>query len=208
MEDNEKFDPNQDYGNGGGGGGDLPMERGTYLLAVSYVHEIGSVGAKRKRRARVKLEALARLRKGKDGAIALDQSCAGDQMWQSIWLSKTAWGILKAYMTAMGYGEVWDPFDDDDVKKALVGRPFRASVEPKKNGQYTDLDIVPRYLLPHEKLTGAERKLIDEWVQAFEERSFDPNNGGDGDFADGDWSPDAYGGSGSSDGFNDDDIPF
>jgi hypothetical protein len=203
MEDNETFDPNKDYS--GGGGSDLPMEKATYLLAISYVHEIGSVGAKRKRRARVKLEALARLKRGNDG-ILLDTGCKGDTMWQSIWLGRPAWGILKQYMNAMGYAEAWNPHDDDDVRTALTGRPFRASVVPKKNGRYTDLDIIPKHLFPHDKLTDAEREMADAWVTEFEERNFDPAGGSSDEFADGEWSADSY--TGDGDGFSDDDIPF
>lgn len=104
-------------------------EAGTYLLAFVYFHEMRT-SKNGNPYARIK----ARVLYGHGGKSNDDKS--GHVLWESVFVNARAFKRLSAYCKAMGYLEKFNPRDDDQLRRALLGRPFVAKVkiEPGSNG--------------------------------------------------------------------------
>lgn len=103
----------------------------------------------------------------------------------------------------------FDLDNDNEIRDAIQGKPFKARVSREVSGQYTNNGIA-RYL--NKEVTDFDRRVIDTWlVDDAERKQFGGGGGDDGgnrDGVDGDGLPydDApHAGGGAR---RDDDIPF
>lgn len=189
-----KFDPKaqKEKGSGNDNSG---IPAGDYLLAMKNFQRKTSKAQKPYLRA--KFEAIAGPAKGKGffDSVSLDLENQG------------AMFRLSLLAEQCGMTEAFDLDDDGELRKALVGKPFKARVSRKVENGYTNNGI-ERYVVG-DKISKAEREMMDTWaLEEAERRNFD----GDGDQGPDDVPPpsdDGYGGGYTSSGASpDDDIPF
>lgn len=141
------FDPKKN-GEGGGGRSDASIPSGEYLLALVWFER------RRSKRGndylRAKYEVVAGQRAGATffSNLSLDVASPG-----------TA-GRLSLFCACVGQEVAFDLGKDEEVRKAWCGKPFKARVEVRTEGGWTNVDLA-RYL---PQLTDAERKAADGWV--------------------------------------------
>lgn len=69
-------------------------------------------------------------------------------------------GRLGVYCAAIGVDKPFDLADDGAVKRAFLGKPFKAKVSVRSSNGYTNHDV-ERYL---PQVSSAERRAMDNWV--------------------------------------------
>lgn len=121
---------------------------GEYLLAIAYLER----------------------KQGRNGPYLraryeiIDGQRAGQTFFSNIGInvaeSRGSAGRLAVFCRCIGQQSPFDLDDDRSVNRAFVGRPFKARVSLKQNGQWTNNDI-ERYL---PELTDEERRIADGWV--------------------------------------------
>jgi hypothetical protein len=141
----------------------------------------------------------------------------GRSFWTTLGIDTSNGGMmtrLAMYCEQVGLTESFDLDSDDELKAAFIGKPFKAKVSRKVQGQYTNNDV-ERYL--NKEVTQADREIMDTWLAEEEERRAQRGDGDPGERGaqwdnapiDDNGMPDGpgYGGYNGPGGI-DDDIPF
>jgi hypothetical protein len=85
---------------------------------------------------------------------------------------------LSLLMEGVGHEEAIDLRSDEDLRKALINRPFKAKVNRKVENGYTNNGI-ERYLVG-QAVTDGEREIMNDWViDASATDDYDNPGGGD-----------------------------
>lgn len=210
-----RFDP-KNSGGGSGGGGDRgdglrDVPPNDYLLAM-----VGfSVKTGKKPPHRDYMNARFRVIHGEyDGA----------EFYCSVGIDVSNQNIanrLGVYCRCVGHDEEFDPADKGDLSRVFIGKPFKAKVSRRENGQYINNDV-NRYIL---EVSDDERGIMNLFAANFRDteapNSWGQTGGGTqdpqgdpfaGDGERGGSGGDPFGGGGGDSGGArnpaDDDIPF
>lgn len=143
------FDPSK-HGNGSGDrrddGGGIPA--GEYLLAMRWFERRTAKSGAAYLRA--KYEVIHGPRSGQTffANVSLDVSKAGVA------------GRLSVYCAAIGQDRPFDLNSDEAVKRAFLGKPFKAKVSVRESNGYTNTDLERCFA----QVSPAERRTMDAWV--------------------------------------------
>lgn len=142
--------------------------------------------------------------------VVIDGPEKGASFVDRVFRSKTSYRRLAAICRAMRIAERWNPSDESEVERIMVGRAFKSSVDINDGG-YAELKF------PKTEWTEEELVLMQEWEEVFRRRAKSLEDRLSEDLEDPGFSDDdlygsgggGYGGGGRSrDEFDDDDIPF
>lgn len=158
---------------------------GDYLLAISSFTRKTSKKGKAYLNARIVVIHGAAKKRSFFDNISLDTDNSG-AMFRLGMLAEQA-----------GVEQAFDLDSDEEIRANLVGRPFKARVSRKVEGEYTNNGI-ERYL-GGDKITDGERAIMEQWLidAAAEDEWNGGGSGGDDPYAN-DGAPPP----------GDDDIPF
>lgn len=167
---------------------DVPLEKpGTYLLAFVYAKPISETD---KGNAFMRFKAKVIHGPFKDQAF-----------WPDVFLTPGAMQRLGALTESMGLGQddTFDTESSEEVRKALIFKPFKAKVATRRNNGKTYADI--KYA--ETDVSEEERAIMRAWLaeNSDRRRGDDASTGRARENADG--FPDD-----DDDGYVDDDIPF
>lgn len=137
------FDPTK---HGGGGGGGIPA--GEYILAIVWFERRTAKSGGSYLRAKYQVCVGAKAGQTFFSNLSIDTSKEGSA------------GRLAVFCACVGQQEAFSLTDDKVLRRVFVGKPFKARVSVKVEGQYTNNDI-ERYV---PKVTDAERRMMDGWV--------------------------------------------
>ena len=143
------FDPSKHQKAPGGGGGDSSdLPAGEYLLAMKWFERRTSKAGGPYLRA--KYVVCYGPRSGAEffSNVSIDVSKPG------------AAGRLGVYCAAVGIDKPFDLADDGALRRAFLGKPFKAKVSVRSSNGYTNHDI-ERY---SPTVSPAERRVMDNWV--------------------------------------------
>lgn len=167
-DDSEGFDPNAHKPDPNQKSSDFLERPGKFLVALTWMSELAE-NKNGKLNARFKVEVIAEARR--DG---VDDTDAGLIFFDNIYFVPTTYQRLGALCAAMGVNEAFK-FTDQQVKRALLFRPFKTSVkvESSDGRKFAKLGFV------EPSVTSEERAAMDQWVvDAAERRAADSAAGG------------------------------
>jgi len=119
----------------------------------------------------------------------------GKKFTQRVFINEEAWKRLGAMCLAMGLSEPFDLSSDQEVREAMLLRPFKArfKVESHDGNDYAKI----AYSEPRDSMSKGEAERCDEWLENARERGLDGWDDAD-DMGGGERPPPP----------GDDDIPF